>query len=451
MVFGKPRTGPQGATNAKIMDVIQRGSAAIPKTTTPAPTQRKPFDIQEFVRNIVGGPVPAAAAGKKRAGYDTQEQLKSAIVGGIDPVDAIMVLAAEKAQREQLAADIAQENRLVDIYGPSAATVDRTRPGWQQREAAMTQYETTPSGLLRPSQYTVGIENEPAVRAALAQTGGWTPQTPMVKESQLGEMGRDMMQQYMNALVPSRTTRPATLTTPAPGGGGDAAALALATRNAVSQRRAQELAANQRYQRELEQNVMPNVELAEGLSNIPRYELARQIAMSRYNIDPALAAGMFQPSMEQDFTAELLARQNAFPGESLEEYIGRTQGAEALNAYQQSQYEAAMAKQAEGARTAEEEAFDLELTNRTGIPVEVAAGDLPLAKARQLLTDDVFMGYVNDARAGVMAYDATSAEEKKNEIRRQVAYYYDQTGDPAIAKVLENILVYFDFLLGYQT
>jgi hypothetical protein len=172
--------------------------------------------------------------------------------------------------------------------------------------------------------------------------------------------------------------------------------------------------------------------------------------MSRYNIDPALAAGMFQPSMEQEFNAELLARQNAFPGESLEEYIGRTQGAEALNAYQQSQYDAAMAKQAEGARTAEEEAFDLQLTNSVGVPVDVAAGDYPLSTARALLTDPVFMGYVNDAQQAVLASDKTTVEEKKNVIRQQVANVYQQTGDPAVAKILENILVYFDFLLGYQ-
>jgi hypothetical protein len=199
----------------------------------------------------------------------------------------------------------------------------------------------------------------------------------------------------------------------------------------------------------LRTQVEPMMNVATELANLPRADLAQRIATEVYGIEPTLARGMFGGEFERDQRLRELADINVFPGQSIEEQIALTQGPDALIAFQQQQLANALAKQQEGFKTADEEAFDLSIEQQTGIPVEAAAGNYTLDTARQLLTDPNFIDTVAESRQILMDSGANSLEEQRNAARNVAMNYFNTTGDEVAAQILYNVLVSFDFTMAF--
>lgn len=450
------RVGPRGITIDQVAQVGARGSAAMPSTATsrgrmPSPyltTAAPRIPTETLLADFIGEPSPTY--GKKYGGFPTLSQLQDAVSGALMPIGALEALAAQQAETERARAIQRRSDRLESIYGPSGADIDVTRPGYQQQLAEATGYEEGPGGRPRPLQYTRGIENEPEVQAVLRQTGGWSPMTQRAAEFGPDAIGRDMMQQYINALTPQPSaSSTAALRAPAPGDGGDAAALALATRNAVSRRRAEELASNIAYEQDIARAVTPSETAAAELANLPREELAQQLAVSRFGIDPSLAAGIFTPEWGRQQRLMEFGAQGVFPGQSIEETILFSEGPDALAEFQQRKADAALAKQYDDLQSEEDMALDLQIETETGIPVDAAAGDYDKATARQYLTDPNFIDIVQQGQQQLLSSNFTSLEEQNNLARSIAKTYYSQVGDPIAAEILQNVLASFDFSLAY--
>jgi len=178
-------------------------------------------------------------------------------------------------------------------------------------------------------------------------------------------------------------------------------------------------------------------------------DLARQIAQQRYGVDPALASGMFGPEFARDFAVRQLGEQNVFPDQSIEEMIGLTQGADALAAYQDDRLQAALEKQNEGFRTADEENFDLQLEQSTGVNVDAAAGNRSRAVARGYLSNADFVQQIRDNVQALVENPQLSVEDQRNQARLAAQDFYLATGDEVGAEILLNAILSFDFTLAF--
>lgn len=509
-----PRVGPRGATIADVLRVAQGGPSQ-----PPTPINRGGYKITRLssgqpdataLRDTLMGMIftgPASTYGKKYGGFPTAEMGKLAITGGIEPYyqvgQAAQSYAAENAQKlnEQALSDI---SRAYGLVGPTKLTlkVDPVtgrvvpfdvqptadyvpgQPGGRPVSAA-DYYWNAPIDRATQSA-NAAVEdaktalaaakarmNIDARRQAIAQLGDIEQraavQQPGFYQNLTNEADRELAREIRRGL----------------GVGADTAASyndqLIAQQNAAEQdlraaRYAKSMAEMNRIQspglqqtgivRRTEEQIAndPYAQLASDIAATPRYELARKMAVERYGYSPDVAQAMFTPEMDVQANQERRAYEkdlmyqayNIDPTYDTEDIILSTSGPEALMAYREQQAQAAINRANEGARTAEEVAYDQQIEAMVGInPADVAVGDV--ATARQIMSNPEWQNQLVMNIQAISNADATTAEDKKN-LARQFAsdYYKNQISagvNPVVAGVaaqtmLESI-VRFDFLNAY--
>jgi len=112
--------------------------------------------------------------------------------------------------------------------------------------------------------------------------------------------------------------------------------------------------------------------------------------------------------------------------------------------------QAALDKQNEGFRTADEEAYDLQLEQNTGLNVDAVAGNYSRAVARGYLENQGFVQRINGEVSNLVANPALNMEQQRNQARIAAQQYLTDTGDPVGAQILLNALLSFDFTLAFS-
>ena len=476
-----PRTGPQGMT----MDDLRRVTGRT--TTSPRPSVPR-LSTQELVSSIIGGPINTAD--KKYAGFGTLEQLKTAVLGGLEPFMAARDLAAAQAAQKRAdiyAASVFQPRTPADYERVAAeeqrisrALATPVDPGLSARVGLAREVENRQRALADTEARLAELNMQPdyqAVRrgrmdameaikqlranqaatptSALAQrlAGAQTPE-----QARQEAYGRSMARLNEIALAPVTSYQYTAERGPEVGATRDVREITM--RNAALANLGTPVSGEV-----LRREVYPLAEVAQQLGagpiqgirtqaadiqGITASELARQIATQNYAVDPALAAGMFGPEFEREVGLRQLGEAGVFPDQSIEEYIGLNQGPEALATFQQNQLQAALDKQNEGFRTADEEAFDLQLEQNTGLNVDAVAGDYSRAVARGYLENPDFVQRVNAEVGNLVANPALNMEQQKNQARIAAQQYLTDTGDPVGAQILLNALLSFDFTLAFS-
>jgi hypothetical protein len=424
------------------------------KITRITPQNAPSISVEDLVAGAIGG--PATTYGKKYGGYPTAEQMGLAIVGQVARVPELQRLAFQKAAEAQAALEAgrlyspqspadydrvrAEEARIQEVLArpitaPAAelAAVQARRAAISPAQQRLAEIETqlatrgtqTPGSLVGSRATDETLRDE--ARMLRRQLGDEpTQQTEQaVRQGESDRLRQDAYARYMERM----NVNPYYGETPR-----EAALLNLGTPISGTALRTQ---------------VEPMMNVATELANLPRADLAQRIATEVYGMEPTLARGMFGGEFERDQRLRELADINVFPGQSIEEQIALTQGPDALIAFQQQQLANALAKQQEGFKTADEEAFDLSIEQQTGIPVEAAAGNYTLDTARQLLTDPNFIDTVAESRQILMDSGANSLEEQRNAARNVAMNYFNTTGDEVAAQILYNVLVSFDFTMAF--
>lgn len=497
-----PRVGPRGVTIQDVAKVASTGARAMnapnpPGTlggytftrNTPPPPVTPTADI---IAQLMGGPV--AGYGLKYAGFPTEGQYKAAILGSAYRLPEAADLARQQAQQAREGEYDQYLGQMMDIYDPYGVYSDRS--AMQPVVLAPGRYSaTSPLGQLGaeevvPAEYTRGIQQAPKVtqaqtmldqaraRLAAAQaiatgqgiryepmradiaTGQSFPygpekySTPGVRELNMARRA-DLMQMrnIMGGLEQGPIAGNIAELQDAEAGVRQAEIdLANATRDETGRRRALATGAAVGAAQGITTRALPGEQFAEQVSSIPLYEYARQIAVQNYGMDPATAAGLYTPELDlayrQTQREAELAAQNIDFSQTDREMIYNQYGADALAEYDALKAQGAYEKATQGALTAEEEAADYNIMNNTGVAPSQAAGDFPVARARQLLTDPDFVSYLNQSKTELANMDALTMEDKTNGARKIAAALAEQTGDPVAAQILYNALTSFDYLFA---
>lgn len=454
-----PRTGPQGTT----MDDLRRvtGTVAPLRTTrSMAPRMPRMLPTEQIVSNIVGGPLPTY--GQKYGGYPTAEQFQQAIIGSLDPFVYARELASAQAEqnRAALSAQATFQPRTPQDYDRLRAEEEAVRamlaqplspslPAQMDRRAELAAREMSigdvqrqlagvPGFMAGAGQKAEGLREDIRVLrrnvpSVMSEATRALAEQKAADEARAEAYARNMERMNLVAMAqPSPETygqtggRPVSMR--------DIAARRLGTPVTVAQA-AEQAAAEQ---------------AAQDLARLNVSDLAQRLATERYGVDPALASGMFGPEFAREFGVRQLGEQGVFPDQSIEEYIGLTQGPDALATYQQDRVQAALQKQTEGFRTAEEEAFDLNLEQQTGLNVDAVAGNRSRAIARGYLQDPTFIQRVNAEVSNLVANPALNLEQQRNQARIAATEFFAETGDPVAAELFLNALLSFDFTLAYS-
>ncbi len=449
------RTGPQGTT----MEDLRRVTGNI---TRIQPARPRMLPTADIVSNLVGGPLPTY--GKKYGGYPTAEQFQQAIVGSLDPfVFARELASAQAAQnRADLAAQTrfqprtpqdydvlrAEQGRISDVLG------QRIQPRAVQPDTSLSRAADLAEAQARLAELNMQPDYQNVQRGRMDAM-----ETIRALRGQVSSELQNMNADVARDLAMRKATEDART---------DAYARNMERMNAIAFRQPGEETLDQTGGRSVSLSEVAAQRLgtpvtgaqageqtqfvreAQDLGRMNVSDLARQIAEQRYGVDPALASGMFGPEFAREFGIRQLGEAGVFPDQSIEEYIGLNQGPEALATFQQNQLQAALDKQNEGFRTADEEAYDLQLEQNTGLNVDAVAGNYSRAVARGYLENPDFVQRVNAEVGNLVANPALNMEQQKNQARIAAQQYLTDTGDPVGAQILLNALLSFDFTLAFS-
>jgi hypothetical protein len=450
-----PKIGPRGITIEDVQDVATNGSKAgksqyvyAPATTT---TATSPVD---YAALLAGG--PASTYGLKYAGQPSGEYAKQMILGAAMQAKSIGDLAALQASTNQqnltskFASDLlAGTNKLSPIFRekfnqplapPSSARnvqIQNLTPAIADLEARLAErkryarrigaYEQQRQGTGR--EIDILQEDLRDTRRALAQVNptGKTPEQ-LAAENKANAYGAYMTR--MNMLDPSTGgTIPEML------------------RAGAQRQTATNL--TPALQAALAEQVTPYETVAEGFANTPLSQFAQQIAVNRYGYDPALAAGLFDTSVDVQSLkdqADLFAAQNPQLNMSPAEIVYNQLGEEGLNQYLQQQAEQALMgspsqqrTEAELAQDAANAPIDAELYSAYATAPGNVNSALNADVARQYMSDPNFLAQFqagttqvyDDMGKGISGADAVNAYMQN---------YLNTTGDPVSARILEELL-----------
>lgn len=457
------RTGPGGVTIEDVRSAAGRGGLTQSyRPRTLARPQGMPSSAN-IVSEIIGGPLPTY--GEKYGGYQTFGQQVDAIVGGLEPFRQVQNEASRLAA-ENLATLLAGQR-----FAPrSPQDYDRLRAEEASLRGVLSERLTPqePEFVAAPVGGLSDQENELMAAYREAIQFGSPELSDNQKRRALGLIVRSIPAEEQQAADASKAAaygnymarmnefafRDPTEEQKAiaysrqgrkPSGYlRDAYVPTISYADIASQRLGTPLSGQA-----LQETVQPFRNVATELAAIPRAELAQRLATEQYGMDPALAAGTFGGEFERQQLLREAAAEGDYPDQSIEEYIYMTQGPEAYDQYKANQIQLALDKQAEGFRTVEEEAYDLDLEQRTGVNVDQAAGDYSRAIARAYLDNPEFVNFIAASQQNVLGTEALTAEDKTNAIRNESLSYLEQTGDEVGAQILVNILESYEFLLAF--
>ena len=197
------------------------------------------------------------------------------------------------------------------------------------------------------------------------------------------------------------------------------------------------------------QQVTPYQNVAEGFANTPLSQFAQQIAVQQYGYDPALAAGLFDTSVDIQSLkdqADLFAAQHPELNMSPIEIVRNQFGDEGVNQYLQQQAEQALYGTPSQQTTADQAAqdaanapIDAQLYSVYATAPSEINSALNADQARQTMSDPNFLAQFQAGTTAV--YDAIQGGVNANDaVGAYVRDYLNKTGDPVSARILEELL-----------
>jgi len=448
-----PKIGPRGITIEDVVDVANNGlskTGAATYKSVSQPTATSPVD---YAALLAGG--PAATYGQKYGGQPSGEYARQMILGAAMQAKSIGDLAALQASTNQqnltskFASDLlAGTNKLYPTYRAQFdqpmldsnnrnVQIQNLTPAISDLEARLAErkryarrigaYEQQRQGTGR--EIDILQEDLRDTRRALGQVNptGKTPEQ-LAAENKANAYGAYMTR--MNMLDPSTGgTIPEML------------------RAGAQRQTATNLTPG--LQAALAEQVTPYETVAQGFANTPLSQFAQQIAVNRYGYDPALAAGLFDTSVDVQSLkdeADLFAAQNPQLNMSPAEIVYNQLGEEGLNQYLQQQAEQALMgspsqqrTEAELAQDAANAPIDAELYSAYATAPGNVNSALNADVARQYMSDPNFLAQFqagttqvyDDMGKGISGADAVNAYMQN---------YLNTTGDPVSARILEELL-----------
>jgi hypothetical protein len=446
-----PKIGPRGITIEDVVDVANNGlskTGAATYKSVSQPTATSPVD---YAALLAGG--PASTYGQKYGGQPSGEYAKQMILGAAMQAKSIGDLAALQAATNQqnltskFASDLlAGTNKLYPTYRAQFdqpmldsnnrnVQIQNLTPAISDLEARLAErkryarrigaYEQQRQGTGR--EIDILQEDLRDTRRALGQVNptGKTPEQ-LAAENKANAYGAYMTR--MNML-------------------GEGGTIPERLRSGAQRQTATNL--TPALQAALAEQVTPYETVAAGFANTPLSQFAQQIAVNRYGYDPALAAGLFDTSVDVQSLkdeADLFAAQNPQLNMSPAEIVYNQLGEEGLNQYLQQQAEQALMgspsqqrTEAELAQDAANAPIDAELYSAYATAPGNVNSALNADVARQYMSDPNFLAQFqagttqiyDEMGKGISGADAVNAYMQN---------YLNTTGDPVSARILEELL-----------
>lgn len=417
--------------------------------TRPGATQAPAFDVQSLIRGMTA--TPLNTAGEKYSGFPTASAQEAAVLGSIVPFYAIGDYARQLAQ--QRLGDIGETtaSKVRSLYGPELLDQNALGPIAIPGRGNVAPAQVAARNVLDPQYQAAKLAADKAwAEAGIAKIVRGTPQR-LTELQDLVEGGLELYPEekteYENLLAGQRADY-ADAFAKQQAAEKAQADLALASRNATSRLLAQATGAAAAGQQQVGREVVPNLELAAGIAEVPRYQLAQQMATQYFGMDPALAAGTFTPAIDVDYmqaqrelrTEQDLAR-GVDPTATIADTLLRNDPTGAsLQEYQDALAIEAQRKLTEGQNTLAEDEFDANLEMATGISIDTAAGDFSRSTARYFLSNPEFMSAVQAGIANIQTAELPLGLEPKDRVAQIANDYANQYADPIGAVILANIL-----------
>lgn len=411
------RVGPGGTTMADVARV-----AGVTSTTPSAPQ----FDQRKLLANMIGGPSPVF--GEQYGGMPSKSMFEDLIRGDFYNIDLARQMA--QAEADRLAAPI-EEQYAIDVDPTKALGM----AGKNLREAQKILGTGTPT---RINGTTVNVGS---LEALARQMAGGTPSAQDLYGANMARINAVRgTGDYM--LIPDEVTgqlRPTTSAEQVAANAAKRAQLVAEPRRDLALQRSGATAAQ---------------ELVNAMSVLTPSEMLQEIAINKYGVDPALAAGMFpvsenlayQEMQNEAYKAQIMQESGFSPDDTVAEIILYNYGVDALREYQLQQAEYAMSgtptqqlSALKNEQEAEDAIFDENARNVYGVDPGRVSGVDPQFM-RDLLENQTFVDILTQARADIIQEDKdplTVSTDRSTE-------YANATGDLLGAKALGQIIANFN-------
>jgi hypothetical protein len=482
-----PKIGPRGITIQDVQDVVNSGlpkqGAATYASSYSNPTATTPVD---YAALLAGGPAPTY--GLKYGGQPSGEYAKQMILGAAMQAKSIGDLAALQAATNQqnltskFASDLtAGTNKMFPSYQAKFAqplvspSTMQSNIYAQNITSAVTDLQTQLAAKeLQATRYGPyeaehkGINKQIAdLRAELAHTRQLRDQVnPFVHspEQLTAENKQNAYGAYMDRMNMLDLTKPGTqLGTYTNLGStneyGKIEGSPRTTQGYLSplyQGAQRQVATNLTpgLESAIAQQVTPYENVAAGFANTPLSEFAQQIAVNRYGYDPALAAGLFDTSVDVNSLkdqADYFAAQHPEFNMSPIEIVFNQLGQDGVDQYLQQQAQQALygtpSQQTTAAQTAQDAAnapIDAQLYSAYATAPGDVGSALNADVARQYMSDPNFLAQFQAGTTKIyddMSQGLSGAEA----VNSYMQNYLDETGDPVSARILEELLSNISF------
>lgn len=462
-----PKIGPRGITIEDVVDVANNGlskTGAATYKSVSQPTATSPVD---YAALLAGG--PASTYGQKYAGQPSGEYARQMILGAAMQAKSIGDLAALQASTNQqnltnkFASDLlAGTNKLYPTYRAQfdkplvdESTMTRNyRPTLKDQavkdiadqERKLNSMYVYDFGGARRLSMTADPAEARALQAAINENkqalsrAGYDPtMASRSQEKAIRQTAENKANAYgaymdrMNML-------------------GEGQTIPERLRGGAQRQTATNLTPG--LEAALAEQVTPYETVAQGFANTPLSQFAQQIAVNRYGYDPALAAGLFDTSVDIQSLkdeADLFAAQNPQLNMSPAEIVFNQFGEEGLNQYLQQQANELLygtgsqqRTEAELAQDAANAPIDAELYSAYATAPSELSSALNADVARQYMSDPNFLAQFQTGTTEI--YDAMSKGFSGTDaVNGYIQKYLNETGDPVSARILEELLSNISF------
>jgi hypothetical protein len=465
-----PKIGPRGITIEDVVNVANNGLSKTGAATYKSVSQPMATSPVDYAALLAGG--PASTYGEKYAGQPSGEYAKQMILGAAMQAKSIGDLAALQASTNQqnltskFASDLlAGTNKLYPTYRAQFdqpmldsnnrnVQIQNLTPAISDLEARLAERKLYARRIGAYEQQRQGTGKEIDIleaelrdaRRAMGQVNplGKTPEQ-FAEENKANAYGAYM--DRMNMLDTSGLPSSRNTTNQGAGSVSLQPTVPELLRGGAQRQTISNLMPGLN-QAKAEQ-VTPYETVAQGFANTPLSQFAQQIAVNRYGYDPALAAGLFDTSVDIQSLkdqADLFAAQNPQLNMSPAEIVRYQFGEEALNQYLQQQAEQALygtgsqqRTEAELAQDAANAPIDAELYS----VYATAPGDLSSALnadvARQYMSDPNFLAQFQAGTTKIYD-DMSQGLSGADAVNSYMQNYLNTTGDPVSARILEELL-----------
>jgi len=476
-----PKIGPRGITIQDVQNVATNGSRAGKSQYVYAPADTTATTPVDYAALLAGGPAPTY--GQKYGGQPTGEYARQMILGAamqrksIGDLAALQAATAQQNLTSKFASDLtAGTNKMFPSYQAkfnqplvspstmqSSIYAQRLAPAVNDLEAKvaakrlearrMGAYEAERSGT--NNQLKI-LEAEAADARRFLSEGNPSGKTPeqMAAENKANAYGAYMDRMNMLDLSKPGTELGTRTNLGSTNEYGKIEGSPRTTQGYLSplyQGAERQTAARLTpgLESAFAQQVTPYQNVAEGFANTPLSQFAQQVAVQQYGYDPALAAGLFDTSVDIQSLkdqADLFAAQHPELNMSPAEIVYNQLGEEGLNQYLQQQAEQALYGSASQQRTETELAQDA-----ANAPIDAelysvyatAPGNINSALnadvARQYMSDPNFLAQFQAGTTKIYD-DMSQGISGADAVNSYMQDYLNSTGDPVSARILEELL-----------